>query len=95
MPGKNGKRTPGKVVIFPTCYVNYNEPGIGLDLLSVLTHNDVTFEIVNNEKCSGMPKLELGDLDGVAELASFNLPVHAKWRPSSVPRKPAPVECTS
>ena len=53
--------------------------GIGMDLLSVLTHNDITFEIVNKEKCCGMPKLELGDLEGVAELASFNLPVLAKY----------------
>ena len=28
-----GERTPGKVAIFSTCYVNYNEPGIGHDLL--------------------------------------------------------------
>jgi glycerol-3-phosphate dehydrogenase subunit C len=26
---QNGERTPGKVAIFSTCYVNYNEPGIG------------------------------------------------------------------
>jgi glycerol-3-phosphate dehydrogenase subunit C len=26
----NGERTPGKVAIFSTCYINYNEPGIGL-----------------------------------------------------------------
>ena len=30
---KDGERTPGKVAIFATCYVNYNEPGIGHDLL--------------------------------------------------------------
>ena len=27
----NGQRTPGKVAIFATCCVNYNEPGIGHD----------------------------------------------------------------
>ena len=27
--GEDGQRTPGKVAIFATCYVNYNEPGIG------------------------------------------------------------------
>ena len=32
----NGERTPGKVAIFSTCYVNYNEPGIGHDLLKLL-----------------------------------------------------------
>ena len=26
-------KTPGKVAIFSTCYINYNEPGIGHDLL--------------------------------------------------------------
>src|SRR4051812_23992069 len=32
---KDGKRTPGKVAIFATCYVNYNEPGMGYDLLAL------------------------------------------------------------
>jgi len=78
-PAKAGERTPGKVAIFSTCYVNYNEPGIGMDLLAILAHNDIAYEIVNKEKCCGMPKLELGDLDGVAELASANLPVLARY----------------
>jgi glycerol-3-phosphate dehydrogenase subunit C len=36
----DGQRTPGKVAVFATCYVNYNEPGIGHDLLKVLEHNE-------------------------------------------------------
>ena len=28
-PVRDGERTPGKVAVFSTCYVNYNEPGIG------------------------------------------------------------------
>mgnify|MGYP001791767082 FL=1 len=59
----NGANTPGKVAIFATCYVNYNEPGIGHDLLKILDHNDIPYVIVDKEKCCGMPKLELGDLD--------------------------------
>jgi glycerol-3-phosphate dehydrogenase subunit C len=78
-PAKSGERTPGKVAIFATCYINYNEPGIGLDLLKVLTHNEIPYVIVEKEKCCGMPKLELGDLDGVAENASFNVPMLAKY----------------
>jgi glycerol-3-phosphate dehydrogenase subunit C len=34
---KDGVKTPGKVAIFSTCYVNYNEPGIGHDLLIMLS----------------------------------------------------------
>jgi Fe-S oxidoreductase len=60
---QDGAKTPGKVAIFATCYINYNEPGIGMDLLKILDYNDVPYVIVNKEKCCGMPKLELGDLD--------------------------------
>jgi glycerol-3-phosphate dehydrogenase subunit C len=74
----NGERTPGKVAIFSTCYVNYNEPGIGHDLLAVLAHNDIPYVIVEKEKCCGMPKLELGDLDAVAAHKAANMPVLAK-----------------
>jgi Fe-S oxidoreductase len=74
-----GERTPGKVAVFATCYVNYNEPGIGHDLLKVLEHNDIPYEIVEKEKCCGMPKLELGDLDAVAEHKAANIPVLARY----------------
>jgi Fe-S oxidoreductase len=72
--GKDGARTPGKVAIFSTCYVNYNEPGIGHDLLAVLDHNDIPYTIVEKEACCGMPKLELGDLEGVERLKTVNIP---------------------
>ena len=71
----NGERTPGKVAIFSTCYINYNEPGIGHDLLAVLAHNDIPYELVDKERCCGMPKLELGDLDSVAQSKQANIPV--------------------
>jgi Fe-S oxidoreductase len=77
-PVKDGKNTPGKVAIFSTCYVNYNEPGIGRDLLEVLAHNEIPTIIVEKENCCGMPKLELGDLDAVEKLKNGNLPVLSK-----------------
>jgi Fe-S oxidoreductase len=75
----NGERTPGKVAIFSTCYINYNEPGIGHDLLAVLRHNDIPYVIVEKEKCCGMPKLELGDLESVANHKAANMPVLARY----------------
>lgn len=70
---KDGKNAPGKVAIFSTCYVNYNEPGIGHDLLAILEHNEIPYAIVEKESCCGMPKLELGDLDAVARLKDVNI----------------------
>jgi Fe-S oxidoreductase len=77
-PVRDGKSSPGKVAVFSTCYVNYNEPGIGHDLLKVLEHNAVPALVVEKEACCGMPKLELGDLEGVARNKAVNIPVLAR-----------------
>jgi len=76
---KDGERTPGKVAVFATCYVNYNEPGIGHDLLKVLEHNAIPYVIVEKEACCGMPKLELGDLKAVERHKNVNIPVLARY----------------
>jgi glycerol-3-phosphate dehydrogenase subunit C len=75
----NGTRTPGKVAIYATCYVNYNEPGIGHDLLKVLDHNNIPYVLVDKEKCCGMPKFELGDLESVEAQKNANIPTLAKY----------------
>jgi glycerol-3-phosphate dehydrogenase subunit C len=76
-PVRDGERAPGKVAIFATCYVNYNEPGIGHDLLKLLHHVKVPYALVASEACCGMPKLELGDLATVEALKNVNIPVLA------------------
>jgi Fe-S oxidoreductase len=78
-PVRDGAKTPGKVAIFSTCYVNYNEPGMGHDLLAILEHNEIPCVLVEQEACCGMPKLELGDLKGVDALKQRNIPVLAKY----------------
>ena len=77
-PVRNGERTPGKVAIYATCYINYNEPGIGHDLLDILAHNEIPARLVEKEACCGMPKLELGDLHAVKRLKESNIPRLAK-----------------
>ena len=71
---KDGQRTPGKVAVFATCYVNYNEPGIGYDLLKILDHNEIPYIVVEKVACCGMPKLEQGDLESVEKLKERNIP---------------------
>ena len=78
-PVVDGERTPGKVAIYATCYVNYNEPGIGGDLVKLLEHNRIPYEIVDKEQCCGMPRLELGDLQAVARAKEANIPVLARY----------------
>ncbi len=66
--------TRGKVVLFTTCYGNRNEPDLNTDLVAVFEHNGIPVKIVSQEKCCGMPKLELGDLETVARHKETNIP---------------------
>jgi len=70
--------TTGKVALFATCYGNRNEPDVGVDLVKVFEHNGVPVVLTEKEKCCGMPKLELGDLQAVADAKAVNIPVLAK-----------------
>ncbi len=57
-----------KAVIYATCFVNYNNPGIGVAARAVLARNGVE-TVVEHPICCGMPQLELGDLATVADRA--------------------------
>jgi Fe-S oxidoreductase len=64
--------------VYSTCFINYNEPGIGQDLLKLLAHNEIPYKLVEKEACCGMPKLEMGDLESVAKNKDINIPQLAK-----------------
>lgn len=57
-----------KVIIYATCYGNYNNPEIGLATRKVLAHNGVDSKVVY-PRCCGMPQLEQGNIAAVAEAA--------------------------
>jgi len=71
-------RTRGKVALFATCYMNRNEPGPGEDLVAVFEHNGIPVCLAERERCCGMPKMELGDLDSVRAAKEANIPVLAR-----------------
>ncbi|MBI2969763.1 MAG: Fe-S oxidoreductase [Gammaproteobacteria bacterium] len=66
--------TRGRVALFATCYCNRNAPDIGEDLIAVFEHNDLPLRLTPAERCCGMPKLELGDLETIEKLMRFNIP---------------------
>lgn len=66
--------TRGKVALFLTCYGNRNEPELDEDLVAVFEHNGIPVELIEQERCCGMPRLELGDLQTVARYKEFNVP---------------------
>jgi Fe-S oxidoreductase len=76
--GEAAGPTTGKVVLFTTCYNNYNEPDVGEDLVAVFEHNGIPITIAERERCCGMPKLELGDLEAVRAAKDANVTVLEK-----------------
>ncbi len=67
-------KTHGKVALFATCYMNRNEPGPGEDFFAVYEHNGIAVTLTEEERCCGMPKLELGDLEAVRVAKEYNIP---------------------
>ena len=76
--GEEAGPTRDRVALFATCYGNYNEPYIGEDLVAVFEHNGIPVTIAEKERCCGMPKLELGNLDAVAQAKEANVPMLAR-----------------
>jgi glycerol-3-phosphate dehydrogenase subunit C len=54
-----------EAVLFPTCYVQNNEPQIGRDVVDVMERNQVRMDCCGGLGCCGMPAWEHGDLDGL------------------------------
>lgn len=57
-----------KAALFATCFVNYNNPQVGEAARKVLAHNGVDTRVAY-PGCCGMPHLESGNLEKVAEQA--------------------------
>jgi glycerol-3-phosphate dehydrogenase subunit C len=58
-----------KAVLYATCFVNYNNPDIGMLARQVLARNGVATEVCY-AGCCGMPQLEHGELGKVAAAAA-------------------------
>lgn len=76
---------PDKVVLFPGCYINFYEPGIGMDFVAVMQRN--RFEVVVPEglRCCGSPLAVKGFLDEVEGNARNNLEKIKPWTDRGYP----------
>ena len=63
----------GKVAVFPTCLVEYQNPGIGHDLVKVYERNGVECGVVDKAKCCGAPWLHAGEVERFTKQARENV----------------------
>ena len=71
------KGEPG-IVLYATCFANYNNTAIGEAALEVLARNQVTTELVYPQ-CCGMPQLEHGDIASVVARAASIAATMEPW----------------
>lgn len=70
---KSTDNIKGEVLLFTTCFGNYNNPQIAEDLVQILNHNNIKVNLMDKESCCGMPKLELGDIKSVEKAKNDNI----------------------
>ncbi|MCE7627671.1 anaerobic glycerol-3-phosphate dehydrogenase subunit C, partial [Vibrio fluvialis] len=62
-----------QVTYFHGCYVNYNHPQLGKDLVKVLNAMNIGVRLLDNEKCCGVPLIANGFHDKARKNALLNV----------------------
>lgn len=70
---------PKKVVFFPGCFINYNQPEVGVDLVKVYQANKIEVIVDEEFVCCGSPLVVGGYLDEAHANADKNTALIKKW----------------
>jgi Fe-S oxidoreductase len=70
-------RTQGRVALFQTCLVEYQDPSIGKDLVKVYERNGIDCDVPEGTVCCGAPFLHTGDFEHFEREARKNVRVLA------------------
>ncbi len=63
----------GRVAVFPTCLVEYQQPQIGHDLVKVYERNGIECALADGASCCGAPFLHSGDVKEFTKVAEKNV----------------------
>jgi hypothetical protein len=62
-----------QIAYFHGCYVNYNHPQLGKELVQVLNAMNIGVQLLAREKCCGVPLIANGFMDKARQQAAFNI----------------------
>jgi glycerol-3-phosphate dehydrogenase subunit C len=71
--GPRGSGARGRVAMFPSCLVEYQEPAIGKAMVGVFERNGFACAVPPGQVCCGMPWLDAGDTEKFREHAQKNV----------------------
>lgn len=63
----------GRVAVYPTCLVEYQQPAIGHDLVKVYERNGIECRLADDVGCCGAPWLHAGDVVRFTKVAERNV----------------------
>ena len=73
------KKSTNKIVFYPGCFINYNEPNIGIDVVKVLNANGYEVILPENIVCCGSPLVVGGYLKEAEENIAKNINSLSKY----------------
>jgi glycerol-3-phosphate dehydrogenase subunit C len=83
-----------QVAFFHGCYVNYNHPQLGKDLIRVLNAMGIGVQLLSKEKCCGVPLIANGFFAKARKQALSNvIAMRENSCPLLPPHRPAPLRC--
>jgi Fe-S oxidoreductase len=68
----------GRVALFPTCLVEYQNPQVGKDVVRVYERNGIDVEVPEGLQCCGAPWLHSGDVDNFVKQGRKNVTLLAE-----------------
>jgi len=76
---------PDKVVFYPGCFINYNDPKVGMDFVAVMQANQYEVIVESDLVCCGSPLVVNGFLDEAEANAKINIEILKKWTDQGIP----------
>lgn len=76
-PDFHPERKQADAIVFPTCMVEYQNTGIGKDLVKVCERNEIACSLPPGQLCCGAPFLHQGDVEEFRRKAQHNVEVLA------------------
>ena len=70
---RTASSTSKKVILFPSCMVNYQATDIGKATVQVLEKNGIEVIVPEGQHCCGMPSFDLGDTGTMIQAAQHHL----------------------
>lgn len=74
-----------KVLFYPGCSINYNEPHIGVAFVKVMNRNGYEVLVDEGMNCCGSPLVVTGYLDEAKEHADNNVSRILEWKKQGIP----------